>query len=133
MKIRFCIRFLCGLIFLIGIFCHADSINQTIQKDGITAQHSLQDSYEISYYKYFLVVGVMFALLLVLYIIRLRQGRGTQVSSISIEQSRILDSKNRITVIVYENKKYVLGLNPHGITLIDSMDINNDEFLSLMK
>ncbi len=103
--------------------------NKDIKLDSVNKQMNaesnalLNDStYELSSWRYFLVLGIMFAILILLYFIRLRQNRGKEISNISIEQAKILDSKNKIIVISHGKTKYILGLNPNGITLIDRLD-----------
>ena len=63
----------------------------------------------------------MIAILILLYVIKLRQNRGIETSSIVLEQAKILDSKNKIALIKYGGKRYLIGINPHGITLLDSI------------
>lgn len=89
---------------------------------------SLQDfneQYDISSWRYILVIVVMLGMLVMLYWIRLKQRRGQKLSNITLEQAKILDSKNKIVIIHYANMRYMLGLNPHGIALIDKMPIND--------
>lgn len=97
------------------------SINEVLSQD-LKPTNIMQDTtYEISSWRYFLVLGIMIAILIVLYVIKLRQNKGTENSSIVLEQAKILDSKNKIALIKYGDKRYLIGLNPNGITLLDTL------------
>lgn len=82
--------------------------------------------YEISTWRYISVIAVMVLILVILYIIRLRQNKGEIISNITLEQAKILDSKNKVAIIKYDNKRYLIGLNPNGITLIDKIYENHN-------
>ncbi|MWV61782.1 hypothetical protein DCO58_07710 [Helicobacter saguini] len=99
-----------------------DSINST-NKDN---KDDFLKDYEISTWRYVSVIFVMVLILIILYVIRLRQNKGEIISNITLEQAKILDSKNKVAIIKYDNKKYLIGLNPNGITLIDKIYENHN-------
>lgn len=93
----------------------------TTKPDSSSIKDSNFGGYEVSTWRYLALLAIMLALIIVLYLVRMRQNKGTRLSSISIEQAKILDSKNKIVVVSLSDTKYVLGLNPNGITLIDKL------------
>ncbi|RDU73334.1 hypothetical protein CQA66_01305 [Helicobacter aurati] len=90
-------------------------------------QDSLTDNYEISSWRYFAVLAIMIILILVLYLIKLRQNKGIGTSNIAIKHVKIIDSKNKILVVHLDNMQYILGVNPHGITFIDKIPQSQPE------
>lgn len=104
---------------------YENSIETLNLKDSKTSNIIQDVNYEISPWRYFLVLGVMFAILIMLYVIRLRQHRGKESSNIVLEQARILDSKNKVALIRYGEKRYLIGVNPNGITLLDTLQCDN--------
>lgn len=110
-------------MYLIGFdnVYEVSAINEVLPQD-LKPTNIMQDTtYEISSWRYFLVLGIMIAILIALYVIKLRQNKGTENSSIVLEQAKILDSKNKIALIKYGDKRYLIGLNPNGITLLDTL------------
>ena len=109
--------------YLIGFdnLYEASTISETSPQDSKSLHVMPTTEYEISSWRYFLVLGIMIAILVVLYIIKLRQNRGTESSNIILEQAKILDSKNKVALIRHGDKRYLIGLNPHGITLLDTL------------
>ena len=97
------------------------STDTPLTKDSDIKNLLEESNYEISSWRYFLVLGIMIAILILLYVIKLRQNRGIETSSIVLEQAKILDSKNKVALIRYGEKRYLIGINPHGITLLDSV------------
>lgn len=97
------------------------AINEILPQDSKTSNIMQDTTYDISSWRYFLVLGIMIVILIVLYIIKLRQNIGTENSNIVLEQAKILDSKNKVALIRHGNKRYLIGLNPNGITLIDTL------------
>ncbi len=97
------------------------STDTLLTKDSDIKNLLEESNYEISSWRYFLVLGIMIAILILLYVIKLRQNRGIETSSIVLEQAKILDSKNKVALIRYGEKRYLIGINPHGITLLDSI------------
>ena len=97
-----------------------------------TADNALLEEYNISTWRYFSVIFLMLGILAVLYFIRIKQNRGYKVSNIIVEQAKILDSKNKIAIIKYNEKSYILGLNPNGITLIDKIESKDAKDFSTM-
>lgn len=120
-------------VYLI-FFDTAISNTETISTKNSSIKNLLDENkYDISSWRYFVVLGIMIAILVLLYVIKLRQNRGIETSNIILEQTKILDSKNKIALIRYGEKRYLIGVNPQGITLLDSMqcatktDINDIE------
>ncbi len=113
-----------GQFYLI-LFDNIYNITTTNQnsfiRDSKTSNMLQESTYEISSWRYFLVLGIMIVILIVLYIIKIRQHRGIETSNIVLEQAKILDSKNKVALIRYGDKRYLIGLNPHGITLLDTL------------
>ena len=109
--------------YLIGFdnLYEASTISETSLQDSKSLHVMPTTEYEISSWRYFLVLGIMIAILVVLYIIKLRQNRSTESSNIILEQAKILDSKNKVALIRHGDKRYLIGLNPHGITLLDTL------------
>ncbi|WP_304150169.1 FliO/MopB family protein, partial [Helicobacter bilis] len=108
-------------VYLVSFNAIPTSTDTLLTKDSDIKNLLEESSYEISSWRYFLVLGIMVAILILLYVIKLRQNRGIETSSIVLEQAKILDSKNKIALIRYGEKRYLIGINPHGITLLDSI------------
>lgn len=104
--------------YLIG-FNNDESEVKSVQNSPLQIKDS---DYEISSWRYFLVLGIMFAILVALYVVRLKQNMGTENSSVVIEQVKMLDSKNKIVLMRYGDKRYLIGLNPQCMTLLDTFD-----------
>ncbi|TLD81212.1 flagellar biosynthetic protein FliO [Helicobacter trogontum] len=92
-----------------------------LTKDSNVQSILEENNYEVSSWRYFVVLGIMIIILILLYMIKLRQNRGMETSNIILEQAKILDSKNKVALIRYGDKRYLVGINPHGITLLDSI------------
>ena len=108
-------------VYLVCFDTTQTDTDKPLAKDSDIKNLLEENSYEISSWRYFLVLGIMIAILILLYVIKLRQNRGIETSSIVLEQAKILDSKNKIALIKYGGKRYLIGINPHGITLLDSI------------
>lgn len=108
-------------VYLVCFDTTQTNTDKPLAKDSDIKNLLEENSYEISSWRYFLVLGIMIAILILLYVIKLRQNRGIETSSIVLEQAKILDSKNKIALIKYGGKRYLIGINPHGITLLDSI------------
>ena len=108
-------------VYLVCFDTTQTTTDKPLAKDSDIKNLLEENSYEISSWRYFLVLGIMIAILILLYVIKLRQNRGIETSSIVLEQAKILDSKNKIALIKYGGKRYLIGINPHGITLLDSI------------
>lgn len=108
-------------VYLVSFNAIPTSTDTLLTKDSDIKNLLEESNYEISSWRYFLVLGIMIAILILLYIIKLRQNRGIETSSIVLEQAKILDSKNKVALIRYGEKRYLIGINPHGITLLDSI------------
>ena len=108
-------------VYLVCFDTTQTNTDKPLAKDSDIKNLLEDNSYEISSWRYFLVLGIMIAILILLYVIKLRQNRGIETSSIVLEQAKILDSKNKIALIKYGGKRYLIGINPHGITLLDSI------------
>ncbi|PAF42412.1 flagellar biosynthetic protein FliO [Helicobacter sp. 11S02629-2] len=99
-------------------------------KDSTSLFNTISDSispksaYDFSYSKYFMILGVMIVLLIILYIVRLKINRkkGIDISA-ELKLLKVLDSKSKIVSFKYKDKSYILGLNPNGITLIDTLPL----------
>lgn len=108
-------------VYLVCFDTTQTDTDKPLAKDSDNKNLLEESNYEISSWRYFLVLGIMIAILILLYVIKLRQNRGIETSSIVLEQAKILDSKNKIALIKYGGKRYLIGINPHGITLLDSI------------
>lgn len=108
-------------VYLVCFDTTQTDTDKPLAKDSDIKNLLEESNYEISSWRYFLVLGIMIAILILLYVIKLRQNRGIETSSIVLEQAKILDSKNKIALIKYGGKRYLIGINPHGITLLDSI------------
>lgn len=108
-------------VYLVCFDTTQTNTDKPLAKDSDIKNLLEENSYEISSWRYFLVLGIMIAILILLYVIKLRQNREIETSSIVLEQAKILDSKNKIALIKYGGKRYLIGINPHGITLLDSI------------
>ncbi|WP_052089461.1 flagellar biosynthetic protein FliO [Helicobacter muridarum] len=94
------------------------SINSS---SDISTQTFMSDEYDIGSWRYLSILGIMIALIILLYVVKLRQNKGTQISNITIKQVKILDSKNKIIIVNIGDMDYILGLNPNGMILIDKL------------
>ena len=108
-------------VYLVCFDTTQTNTDKPLAKDSDIKNLLEESNYEISSWRYFLVLGIMIAILILLYVIKLRQNRGIETSSIVLEQAKILDSKNKVALIRYGEKRYLIGINPHGITLLDSI------------
>ena len=108
-------------VYLVCFDTTQTTTDKPLAKDSDIKNLLEESNYEISSWRYFLVLGIMIAILILLYVIKLRQNRGIETSSIVLEQAKILDSKNKVALIRYGEKRYLIGINPHGITLLDSI------------
>ena len=149
--IRFCIQSYSYCVFFIYMFNILHANNLIVSVDHVTQFNSHNDihktnlaqdtkrnsyvasnqefgtQYEINSWRYFAVIGIMFLILLMLYAIKLKQAKGKKISTITLEQAKILDSKNKIIVIQYNDIQYILGLNPSGITFIDKITLYSQQ------
>ncbi|RDU66973.1 hypothetical protein CQA53_01530 [Helicobacter didelphidarum] len=111
-----------------GVLQESNHESDNVLGDSLSQYDTnLNIPYEISSWRYFVVIIVMFAVLAILYIVRIRQNKGQQISNIILEQAKILDSKNKVAVIRYGNTRYVIGLNPNGIALLDRIQLESVE------
>lgn len=101
-----------------------DPINNILN----TNQSILSDnSYDVSPTKYISVIAFMIAIILILFLVRKKINKKKNISNLNYKQARIIDSKNKIIIIDYKDKSYILGVNPNGITLIDKIKKQKDE------
>ncbi|PAF48795.1 hypothetical protein BKH43_07630 [Helicobacter sp. 13S00401-1] len=88
---------------------------------------SPKSAYDFSYSKYFMILGVMIVLLIILYVVRLKINRkkGIDISA-ELKLLKAIDSKSKIVSFKYKDKSYILGLTPNNITLIDTLNLEDE-------